>query len=128
MVALRVGKWKLIEAVGGLRDGHWYHTSRTDALNSTDSSSATRVVESLMRWMEGLTTPAKFDTIKDIAVHLGVQASFRSASLAEGDSVMLFDIEADPLEMHNLAREHPDVVARLQARAKELADARPVQQ
>lgn len=53
VVALRQGRWKLIEAKGGLRDAHWYRESiSADALNSSDTTWTTTLAEHVLRWLE----------------------------------------------------------------------------
>lgn len=42
--------------------------------------------------------------------------------IVDGRSVWLFNLETDPTERNNVARDHPDIVAALQARLSELGD------
>lgn len=96
------------------------------------------------------TTSSKFDTVRDLAVHLGVQARYEcllSACYASvqvlrtysgppqawfrswsADTVLLFDIESDPEERFDRSAQEPHVVAQLRARAAEIAASRPPQQ
>ena len=97
LVALRVGRWKLIAYKGGLRDDHWYSEPR-GWLNSSDVTAATSTTELVLRWLEGLTTAAKFDTCRDLAVHLGLMAWFRGRTAADGSQTLLFDVVSDPEE------------------------------
>lgn len=106
-----------------------YAEPRGDALNSSDATAATRSTEVVLRWLEGLTTAAKFDTVRDLAVHLGLQAWFRGRSAAGGArQTLLFDVVSDPEERRDRSGDEPDVVARLWTRAMEMAAARPPQQ
>jgi arylsulfatase A-like enzyme len=130
--AIRQGKWKLIESVGGFRDAEWYKesTSSLSAINSTDETGATEWTEWALQWLEGDNVgDSKYDTLRDLMVHLGFQAYMRSRSVADGEHLtLLFDIEADPEERLDVSAQHPDIVDRLRKRAAVIAAARPVQQ
>lgn len=132
LIALRVGKWKLVASNpgGGFRDTHYYshRADGADRLNSSDTTWITALANGLLDTLEMMYgDESKVDTIRDLAVHLGVQAIFRSISSKTGH-VRLYDIESDPTERVNRAREHPDIVARLTERAEELRALRPPQQ
>jgi hypothetical protein len=99
--AIRQGKWKLIETVGGFRDMEWYHESSSSvwAINSTDTTGAAVWTERFLQWLEGTKVgDSKYDTLRDLVVHLGFQAYMRSSSVVDGNHItLLFDIEADPV-------------------------------
>ena len=50
---------------------------------------------------------------------------FQHYSRREGSQLMLFDIESDPREEHNIAGDHPDIVADLLGDVEELKKGRP---
>lgn len=93
VAAFRQGDWKLIESVG-MRDAHWYSEPRNDRLNTTDPSAVTAWSESILRWLESWTTAGKFDSVRDLAVHIGIHALFRQDS--DAMQVMLFNLSEDP--------------------------------
>jgi hypothetical protein len=99
--AIRQGKWKLIETVGGFRDMEWYRESSSAvwAINSTDTTGAALWTERFLQWLEGTkVSDSKYDTLRDLVVHLGFQAYMQSSSVADGNHItLLFDIEADPV-------------------------------
>ena len=58
------------------------------------------------------------DTVDDLTDLLGspVPDGIRAEVSPLGQWVLLFDLENDPSELHDVAGRHPDIVARLQAR------------
>lgn len=128
LVSIRADQWKLIQHKGGLRDSNWYFERRDghDRMNSSDTSLVTYVSNAFLDTFESLwETESRFDTIRDLAVHLGVHAWFRSASVHP--ETMLFDVVSDPEERYDVSSSHPDIVRALERRANEIASNRPPQ-
>jgi len=127
LVSIRVGKWKLIQSKGGMRDSNWYYERQDgyDRMNSSDTSLATFLSNAFLDTMESFwETESRFDTIRDLAVHLGIHAWFRSNPCPE---TMLFDLVADPEERHDISSSNPKIVRKLENRLKDIAAKRPPQ-
>jgi len=123
VAAYRKGKYKLIEAKG-LRDTHWYKEPDNGLLNFDGYSWFYWFCEMSLRVMESFTDPGRFEALKDIVVHVLVQEWMRENE----ESLYLFDLDADPEEKQNLAKELPHIVADLQRDVIAIRDARPPQQ
>eukprot|EP00939_MAST-03C_sp_MAST-3C-sp1_P001564 g1564.t1 len=135
LVALRVGRWKMIATNpgGGFRDEHYYYhrADGRDRLNSSDTTWITFLANGALDALESFYHDAesKVDTIRDLAVHLGVHALFRALSARSSDShVRLYDIESDPCERRDISGDHPEIVNKLLKRANTLRARRPEQQ
>jgi arylsulfatase A-like enzyme len=125
MTSYRDGKYKLIS--GDLRDPFWYFESTVDAMNSSDTSCVRTTYESQIRQLEAVWTVGPFDSSRVLITHA---QAMRQYVAAFRDKTLLFDVEADPAEQHNLALDpaYIPTILSIRAKAKHYFDNRPIQQ
>ena len=102
---LEKNQYKLIQ--GYVKDPHWYNEPTEDKINTSDTGSFVRVIESLVRFTDWIFGLASNDPLRDF-----LSAHFLLKTYAERDGfqTLLFDIENDPQETNNIADEHPEIV------------------
>jgi len=127
MTVFRRAHYKLIE--GHVRDPHWYSESSSDAMNTTDTTWKPKMLERAVRFIEWIFGVGRADSFRVMLTHQIFQPLYLAEQrAARVDTVQLYDVEADPSEKVNLAKDFPDVVADLHKRAMTIRDARPEQQ
>lgn len=82
----------------------------------------------LVRELAGQPTPAERD-LRDDELFVGesmfrtwLDGRWKASIRRDDDALFLFDLEADPGEVRDVAAEHPEVVARVRARVVELSE------
>jgi len=116
----RKGKYKLIQ--GNIKDSHWYYEPTKDMLNSTDSTWLSYFVEIFMKWLEALYDTGPIDLIGDLVV---THIVYYQNMFYNPPETLLFDLEADPQETTNIARENADIVNEFSAYLEEMKKKRP---
>lgn len=112
---------------GGRHDGMFFIADWYQTFTSIAGAEAPCGVE-LDSWdMSGMLLNGEESPRQEIV--FDVSGSVRLPTIRSGDyklmGDMLFDIKNDPYETTNIASDHPDLVARLSKRLKEIGDQRP---
>merc|ERR1712240_393893 len=125
--AYRDGKYKLIW--GNIRDPHWYKISTEDSISTSDTSFGPIMLEKFMTLMEKTFGNGPMDIIR---LNLFNRVLFEHYKWEQKkripnneDQIVLFDLEADPEERHDLANEKPDIVEALKKKLLDLTKKAP---
>jgi len=106
MVAYIKGKYKLIQ--GDIRDPYYYTEPVADHVQSTDPKWFPRVpYEKFARFLDYLFGERKAEMHRASFMNYFL---FQAYAKRIGPQILLFDLENDILEEHNIADEHPEIV------------------
>lgn len=122
-----LGDMKLIDGI--VRDPHYHYESSIDWMNSTDPTFVTTRAQLVIRFLEWIFGEGPFDNSRIVLAHTLYHTKILQPQMKGlQTTVRLYNLTADPLERHNIAEEHPEIVKLIREKIQRIIDTRPYQQ